>query len=79
MLSCMHAQVLLPVFMSSMRRAQTRLSRRLVIMAMDAAALQACRKQHPYCLPWFQRTCATLPVHVNAPDVVHVPLTMVHQ
>ena len=50
-------QVLLPVFMSSMRRVHNRLHRRLVVMATDAAALQSCRKQHPYCLPWFQRTC----------------------
>lgn len=51
------AQALLPVFLRSLRGASRRLDRRLVVMATDAPALEACRKQHTYCLPWFQRTC----------------------
>lgn len=56
------AQALLPVFLRSLRAVSSQLDRRLVVMAMDAPALESCRKQHAYCLPWFQRTCVCGPL-----------------
>jgi hypothetical protein len=48
-------QALLPIFLKSMRTVSRRLPQRLVVMATNSRALQACKSKHAHCLPWYQR------------------------
>ena len=68
-----NTQELLPVFLASLRRLTPPADSQLLVFAVDAAALAACRRQHPHCLARSGRaTCNPTWVYLRAYQGLYV-------